>query len=1063
MLTSARLQLRPRDTGGVFVCVCLHALVAVAQNTDVQVDFNSDILPILSSKCFACHGPDTESRKASLRLDTRDGVFARLENDRVVVVPHDPGRSELLHRIVRNDAQRMPPEDAGDRLTAPQIALMRRWIDQGAHWKPHWAFAAPRRPQVPRIGSAASRRNPIDAFVAARLSHTGLEMSVAADKTTLIRRVTLDLTGLPPTPQEVDDFVANQSPVAYERLLDRLLASPRYGERMAIVWLDAARYADTHGYLFDTERSMWRWRDWVIDALNRGQPFDEFTIEQLAGDLLPQPTLSQRIATGFHRNHLINNEAGAIAAEYLVENVVDRVDTTATVWMGLSLACCRCHDHKYDPFTQREYYQLYAFFNTVPELGLDGLNTNATPFIKAPTRGDRDQLAALQNRMSGAEQRLKSFEEQISKAQSKWEREFAGNDATPQAGLEAHWPLDGTPEEALRSDVPTVFAAAAAEYTDGVLGSAAALNGLGYLNGGDRIAISADDRLTVACWVRPNSKVGRMSLISRMQNAKQLFRGYALQLVGGLPALFLVDRFPDSMIQVQGRTVVEPDAWQHIAVTYDGSRKSAGVKLYLNGELQKPGVVVDTLRGPIATDEDFWIGNGHPAAKLKGAIDDVRVYRRVLSGDDIKQLPGLSIQSLLAVDPPRRNAEQSRRVREFYLARHASAEWRDAFLLLGELQTALVKRQRDVPTVMVMQEQKTPRETRLLIRGAYNKLGEITTAATPRQLPPLDPRLPKNRLGLARWLVNGQHPLTARVAVNRLWQMHFGQGLVATSGDFGVRGERPSHPQLLDWLATELVSCGWDVKALQKLILCSATYRQSSKSSHELWQRDPHNRLLARGPRNRLSAELIRDQALAVSGLLGQTIGGPSVRPYQPAGLWREVAFDFSGGNLTAQVYRQDVGDKLYRRSLYTFWKRTAPPPAMLLFDAPNRERCVVRREQTSTPLQALVLMNDPTYVEASRKLAERMMREVTGGPTQKIRYGFRLVTARQPRQEELLPLVGLFQGQRARFAETPELSDQLIAVGDSKPNESLSRNELAAYTIVCNVMLNLDECITKR
>ncbi|MEO1999885.1 MAG: DUF1553 domain-containing protein, partial [Planctomycetaceae bacterium] len=657
----------------------------------------------------------------------------------------------------------------------------------------------------------------------------------------------------------------------------------------------------------------------------------------------------------------INNEAGAIAAEYLVENVVDRVNTTATVWMGLSLACCRCHDHKYDPFTQREYYQMYAFFNTVPELGLDGLNTNATPFIKAPTSRDHEQLDALRSRMSQAEQRLKSFAEQISKAQSEWEQVFARTAEPPHAGLAGHWPLDRTPDDAFRSALPTVFAAAPAAYTAGVIGSAASLNGLGYLNGGDRFAFSADDTFSFAGWVRPNSKVGRMSLISRMQNAKQLFRGYTLQVVAGLPAFFLVDRFPDSMIQVQGKTVVEPDQWQHIAVTYDGSQKAAGVKLYLNGELQKPGVVIDKLQGPIATDREFWIGNGHPAAKLKGAIDDVRVYQRVLPGADIKRLPGLSIHSLLAIDPPHRNAEQKRRVREFYLAEHAPAAWRDAFLLLGKLQEALVKRQRDVPTVMVMQEQKNPRETRLLVRGAYNTPGEKVKAGTPRQLPPLDARLPKNRLGLARWLVNGQHPLTARITVNRLWQMHFGLGLVATSGDFGVQGERPSHPELLDWLATDFVGRGWDVKALQKLILCSATYRQSSKPSNRLVHRDPHNRLLARGPRNRLSAELIRDQALAVSGLLGQTIGGPSVKPYQPAGLWREVAFDFSGGNLTAQIYKQDVGDKLYRRSLYTFWKRTAPPPAMLLFDAPNRERCVVRREQTNTPLQALVLMNDPT------------------------------------------------------------------------------------------------------
>lgn len=924
----------------------------------------------------------------------------------------------------------------------------------------HWSLVPPRRVGAPQTRVVC--RNPIDQFLGARLEEEGLKPSAEAERSALIRRVALDLTGLPPTLAEVVAFLADDSDNAYEKLVDRLLASPRYGERMAIEWLDAARYADTHGYLFDTQRSMWRWRDWVIEAYNRDLPFDQFTIQQLAGDLLPNATESERIATGFHRNHIINNEAGATPQEYFVENVVDRVNTTATVWMGLTLGCCQCHDHKYDPFTQREYYQLYAYFNNVPELGLDGFNTNAKPMMKAPRPRDRELLGQLEARKRRADASMNSLEPQIQVSQSEWESRFVKNDTTPQRGLVAHWPLDQGTDDTVNAEHPAVFEAAPAKYAEGVLGTAASLEGLGYLNAGDRFNLTAKDAFAVAAWVRPATKAGRLTVFSRMENAKKSFRGYTLQTFAGRPAFFLLHQFPDNMLQVQGKTELEPNRWHHLAVTYDGSGKAAGVKLYVNGEPQKPGVVVDKLTGPINTQRPFWIGNGHPAAKLKGRIDEVRVYDRVLPVAEIKQLPGLSIQSLLAIETENRNDEQARRVREFYLENHAPPEWRDTYRASVNLKKEMEQLERSLPDVMVMQEQEKPRTTNVLVGGAYNNPGAEVSPGTPAALPSIDTAWAKNRLGLARWLVDPKHPLTARVAVNRLWQMHFGAGLVRTVADFGTQGEPPSHPELLDWLAAEFVRVEWDVKAIQRRIVTSAAYRRSSKTTPDLLDRDPQNRLLARGPRHRLSAELLRDQALSVSGLLIDEIGGPSVKPYQPPGLWREVAFDLSGANLTAQIYKQDTGSKLYRRSMYTFWKRTAPPPTMLLFDAPDRERCVVRRQTTNTPLQALVLMNDPTYVEAARKLSERMMTEAGPGAKDRISYGFRLVTSRAATTRELTMLVDMYERQQARFTADTSLAEKLLEVGGSSRNASLDIHELASFTIVANIVLNLDETVTR-
>ena len=1027
-----------------------------------RIRFNRDIRPILADNCFECHGPDQAKRQADLRLDQVESAYAD-RNGRHAIVPRDSKTSELVRRVLSDDPDsRMPAVDSGRTLTRRERDLLVRWIDQGGGYEPHWSFVAPRRPRLPAVSQAGWPENPIDHFILARLEQSGLRPSSRASRERLIRRVTLDLTGLPPTIAEVDAFLADTSPEAWPRVVDRLLASPRYGERMALEWLDAARYADTHGYLFDTERSMWRWRDQLIDSLNRNQPFDQFTIEQLAGDLLPNATLEQKIASGFNRNHIINNEAGATPAEYFVENILDRVNTTSTVWMGLTVACAQCHDHKYDPVSQREYYQLYAFFNNVPEVGLDGFNANAKPLITAPTPDQLARQTRLERQLKAAEEAFAPVKKQMREARRKWEKDFQQPVEPPKDGLAIHLPCDEELKNLAAPGRAAEFKDGMAAHEEGLFGKAVSLDGQRFVDLGDSGNFGEGDAFTLSAWVYSTNIAGRRSIFSRMEPPEVGFRGYTLQLIAGAPALFLVNQFPENLMQVQAKKAIEPHQWHHIAAVFDGSGKAAGVKLFVDGEVQKIGITIDKLNGGFDTEKPLLLGNGYPAAKFVGRLDEARVYDRALCEDEIAKIPGLSIHSHLVVEPDKRTSEQTQRIRNYYLEHAAPKQWREPYEQVVMLRESKKAATRNLPTVMVMGELEKLRETRMLARGAWNQPGETVTLGTPSFLPPMAEGLPKNRLGLARWLTDPRHPLTARVTVNRIWQMYFGTGLVRTSEDFGVQGEWPSHPELLDWLATEFIASGWNVKALHRLIVTSATYQQSSRVTGELLEADPENRLLARGPRHRLAAELIRDQALAVSGLLVDHLGGPSVRPYQPPGLWKEVAFDVTGKALTAQVYQPDKGEALYRRSMYTFWKRTSPPPTMLLFDAPVRDRCVVRRERTSTPLQALVLMNDPTYVEASRKLAERLIHEGGRTPRERIAFGFRLVTSRAPSSREVALLTGLLDEQFARLKEDAKAAEKLLSVGESPRDESLPSHELAAYTVIASVLLNLDETITK-
>jgi hypothetical protein len=1026
------------------------------------VEFNRDIRPILSDTCFTCHGPDEANRKTKLRFDKEAGAFADL-GGHYAIVPGSLEKSGLFQRITTPDeAMRMPPVYSGRKLTERQIELIRRWIEQGAKWEKHWSLIPPKSSPPPHIKNESWPRNPIDFFVLDRLEREGINPSPEADRATLMRRVSLDLTGLPPTPAELKSFLADKSADAYEKVVDRLLRSPRYGERMAIRWLEAARYADTNGYQTDGERTMWRWRDWVIDAYNRNMPFDEFTIEQLAGDLLPNATVAQKIATGFNRNHRGNGEGGIIPEEYAVEYVVDRVDTTATVWLGLTMGCARCHDHKYDPITQKEYYQVFALFNNVPERGKAFKYGNSPPLIQTPTPEQRAQLQQVEQKLRLASDRWAKLEPEIATSQSQWEKlldRALPLHWSPTDALTAHFALDGSTVEAVSElaggkPLHGEFQNGEAEYVPGKIGLAATFDGKKFIDAGNVGDFGFYDKFSLAAWIYPKGNKGG-AVLSRMKDAAGE-NGYSVVLREGKLELNLVVRWLDDALRVETEQPLASDTWHHVLVTYDGSRVFTGIRFYVDGKPAKIKVLLDELNQSFKTGEPFRIGAGEgPASRFDGEIDDVRVYKEVLSPEDAELVAlNESISSIAAIPASQRTELQKRKIRGCFLEKYAPKSIREAREELVSLQKQKEQLVDSFPTTMVMEEMPAPRETHLLLRGAYDRPGDKVLPGVPASLPALPEAGRINRLAFAKWLVDPSNPLTARVAVNRYWQMFFGTGLVKTLDDFGSQGEWPTHPELLDWLATEFVRSGWNVKALQKTIVMSATYRQASQVAPTLLQKDPENRLLARGPRLRLSAEMVRDQALAISGLLTDTIGGPSVKPYQPEGLWK----DLSG----TDDYVPDTGNNLYRRSLYTFWKRAAAPPVMITFDAATRETCTVRETRTNTPLQALTLMNDVTFVEAARALAQRVMIQAGSGPADRLGLAFQLATARFPRPDEQAILLADLQDHLREYRKDPKAAVKLIMQGESPINEELDVSELAAYTATASLILNLDQTITK-
>lgn len=1032
------------------------------------VDFNRDIRPILSDNCFTCHGPDDKMRMAGLRFDTREGPFA----SEGVIVPGNAAASRLIARITAEDREvRMPPVTSERTLDARQIELLRRWIDEGASQEAHWAFVAPQRPELPKIEHASWARNPIDHFAWARMHQEGLQPSPEADKTTLVRRVTFDLTGLPPTPEEVRSFLADNSPDAYEKRVDQLLASPHYGERMAMPWLDLARYADTHGYHIDSHRDMWPWREWVVGAFNRNMPFDQFTVEQLAGDLLPNATIDQKIASGFNRNHMINYEGGAIPEEYQLEYVVDRVETTATTWMGVTMGCARCHSHKYDPITHKEFYQFSAFFNTVSEKGLDGRTGNAEPFLRLPTPSEKTQLEALQAEIKKTEAALSDGP--VKPVQEQWEKGLRGKLADDvRDGLVAHYEMNGS-----LSDVSGHYRHGRAVQGDptfaaGQAGRSVTLDGDAQISFGQVGSFQRTEPFSFAFWIKPNSNIP-MTVLQKIEDAAAR-RGFEILLedlkLAGVQrrtarlAVRLSSRWPDETIYVRtNERLLMQNEWHHVVLNYDGSSKASGLKIYLNGKPQEPEILKDQLAGSTSTASELQIGNKDYGKPFKGQIDDLRIYSRPLMAAEIGHLAlHHPIEVILSGVNGKASEEENGRVRNYFLTVPGAESFGKFVADLKTLQKQKAELDRNIASVMVMSEMEKPRETFILARGDYRNKTEKVTPGVPGVLPPLSEEFtqgkPPNRLALARWLVHPKNPLTARVNVNRYWQMYFGEGLVKTSENFGSQGEPPTHPELLDWLATEFVRTQWDIRAMQRLIVTSATYRQSSKLTAALLEKDPENRLLARGPRSRLPAEMIRDNALAAGGLLNREIGGRSVFPYQPKGLWEEMAI---GEGFSAQEYTPSSGKDLYRRSMYTFWKRTVPPTMLATFDAPDREKCTTRRPLTNTPLQALALMNDPTFVEAARALAQRTLQEAAGDP-KRLDFAFLIATARRPEPEERRVLERLLRQQRVKFKQDPAAAAQLLSVGESPWNRTLGAAELAAWTTLASAILNLDETITK-
>jgi len=1014
------------------------------------VDFDRAVRPILADRCYACHGPDGHARKAELRLDVPPAAMAE-----GVVVAGKPGESELIARVSATDDTRMPPASSHLPLSASEVETLRRWVAEGAVYQPHWAFVPPaERVPEPAVSDPNWPASALDRFVLARLDREGLRPSPPAGRDDWLRRATFDLTGLPPTPGQADAFAADASPEAFAKAADRLLASPRFGERLALDWLDASRYADSFGYQSDEAMDVWPWRDWVVRAFNAGLPYDQFLTWQLAGDLLPNPTADQRLATAFNRLHRLTGEGGSIAEEWRNESVSDRVATFGTAVLGLTLECARCHDHKYDPLSAREYYGLGAFFNSIDEWGTyNHSEFRPTPTLAMPTPKQAGEIAALRAEVA----RLASNLSQVAVSREPAFREWlAGAGRTPEVpGLLGDYPLDGPPLENRVAGGKPATSGGDNGFEAGRVGRALRFSGddpAEFAAGPARVDRSTP--FSLAFWLRAEAVGPDVMVCHRSTGTDTGFNGAELTLTEGRLRFALVRFWPGNALAVRTAAALPARRWVHVGLTYDGSGSAGGVALYLDGRPAAVEVVRDCLTKDVqAPGPGFVFGERTRTAGLRGGlVDDLKVAGRILTPVEVAQLAdGHSLADALA----RRDADA---LRPYYLAT-ADPEVAKALAALRAARDWLFAVETGVFEVLTMAETPVPRPTFVLARGNYDApkdrpVGRIVPAA----LPPLPPGAPRDRLGLARWVTGPSNPLTARVAVNRYWQLFFGRGLVATAENFGTQGSPPTHPELLDRLARDFVASGWDVKRFCREVVLSSTYRQSSAASAALRERDPENSLLARGPSRRLSAEAVRDAALAASGLLSERQGGPPVKPPMPPGLWK-------GQNPFLPEYAADAGADARRRSLYTFWRRTSPPPNMLAFDAPGREVCVVRRQPTSTPLQPLVLMNDPQFVEAAVALGASALRD--GGPTTEARVvsAFRRAASRRPTDHERALLVRLYHDQLAAFRANPDEARAFLkpygeavgAGGDLDPAEA------AASAATAGVILNLDASQTTR
>jgi hypothetical protein len=1026
--------------------------VLTAWGAEKPVDFQRQIRPILSENCFQCHGPDSGTRMAGLRLDLKDGIFAARKGG-AAVVPGDPSASLLYQRVSeKNPARRMPPEYSHKSLTQPQIDLLKRWIEEGAAWKEHWAFQAPHRPAPPAVHDAAWVRNDIDRFILARLESQGLAPAPAADARTLIRRVALDTVGLPPNPAELDLFLSDNSPDAYEHMVDRYLASPHYGEHRAQYWLDAARYADTHGIHIDNYREIWPYRDWVIQAFNRNMPFDQFTIEQLAGDLLPDATLEQRIATGFHRCNVTTNEAGIIEDEYAEIYAKDRADTTAAVWLGMTVGCATCHDHKFDPISQKDFYALGAFFRNTTQRVMDDNVPDTPPVVVVPRPEDRASWFKTTSRLAAIKSEMESDRAGADGAFQQW--------LETRGGEPVKHPLDE------KDELYTADARALAKSGKHIvkLGDSpvAGRPAIHFLkNEGVPVAnapkLDSEKPFSISVsFLFPTAEQGYVVASQRSKGEKG--RGWVID-VGGRVVGFHLDGDGGKGIEIRAAHLeqIKPGTWNHVVISYDGSRHQSGLDLYLNGQAiptQGRGNQTVELKGDIAVDDPLILGK----SLAQGAIADFRIFNRVVSESEAHLLSEWpAIEAALTRKHGNISDTDRAALRQYFLFTQY-----EPFRRLAAEQNTLNLKAKDIArrgaVTLVMHERTDAKPSaHVLYRGAYDQKRDAVDANTPSVLPPMTSELPRNRLGFAKWLFREDHPLTARVTVNRMWQEIFGAGIVRTVDDFGSQGEPPSHPELLDWLAVDFRESGWDVKRFYKQIFVSATYRQSAEATPDKIAKDPENRLLSRGPRFRLDAEAVRDYALAASGLLSPEIGGPSVKPYQPDGIWEAVAME--GSN--TRFYKQDSGYAIYRRSLYTFWKRSAPPASMEIFNAPTRENCTVRRERTNTPLQALVTMNDVQFVEAAKTLAGRSMAAANGFDA-RLDFISKHLLARPLTSDERAIVRKEFDDFRAYYSDNPDDSEKLLNTGEKRADPGMEPAEYAALTMVANELMNLDEVLNK-
>ncbi len=1021
------------------------------------VDFESQIKPLLSDRCFACHGPDENARKADLQLHTREGAFAKLADDLEVITPGKPLASELYRRITTTDPDDlMPPPESKRELSAGEKELIRRWIEQGAEWREHWAFVSVADVELPALDQTAWPKNEIDHFTLAKQREANVEPSPLAKREQRFRRLSFDLTGLPPTLAELDNFLTDDSFVAYGKAVDRLLGSPRLGERLAVHWLDLARYSDTYGYQVDRNRFVWPWRDWVIRAFNENLPYDDFLTWQLAGDLLPNATDDQRLATTFNRLHPQKVEGGSVPEEFRVEYVADRNHTFGTAMLGLTLECARCHDHKYDPISQKEYYQFFAFFNTIDEAGL---YSYFTPSIPTPTllmndEAAKQKIADLVKQVAADEAELVRVSAAAGEGFEKWLTERPAEEVLP--GQIGHFPFDEFKDGKLPNLADESKQAASSQknkIVSGKNGNALQLTG----DDGVNLGIGNFKRtapFSVALWMSTPHHKARTVVFSRSRAWTDAgSRGYQMLLRDGHLSASLIHFWPGNAINVRTKAKLRKDEWHHVAITYDGSTKAAGLVIYVNGKMAETEIHKDNLYKNITGGGGDTIVIGQRFRDVGfagGLVDDFRVFKRELTGGEVAQIhDGESLAKLLAKPTDALGQTERDTLREYFLA--TSNESHDAQLTKLRASRARVTKLLDGKVeIMVMEEMPlNPRSTFVLKRGVYSAPGERVGAATPRSLSPFPKGAPSNRLGLAKWLVDPKNPLTARVAVNHFWQLCFGQGLVRTPEDFGTQGKRPTHPGLLDWLAKDFIDNGWNVKRLLKQIVMSATYQQASETRPALEASDPENLLLARAPRYRLSAEMIRDNALSTSGLLSRRMGGAGAKPYDLTESFKPIG--------------HDKGEGLYRRSVYTFWKRTGPAPVMMALDASKRDVCRARRENTATPLQALVLLNGPQFVEAARTLGEQMVREHGDNIGAMVRDTFRTLTSREPSVRETALLRRLHDEQLAVFEKDAKATEAFLSVGERRLANGLAKPRIAAAGILAKALMNFDESVVKR